>query len=487
MDYNWIETGLQLSRPELLIIGGTVAVIMLSIFKQLSRTFLFLCSCAILIGAGYITLLDIQSYTGQTILFKGAIGYDKFSLFFKMLFIAIAFITMLFSYPVIKNWTSGFVEFLSLLLCCTLGMIYMASSRTFLMMFLNLEFVSITSYIMAGLLRHNKKSIEASLKYIIYGAGSSGIMLFGMSFLYAITGSIDVYTVGNTLRHLDLPNSFYLITSILILAGFAYKMAIVPFHMWCPDVYEGAPTPVTAFFSTGPKIAGFAMMIRFVDGVFGKGSSPFEWQLIFIIVSVLSMLIGNLTALQQNNLKRLMAYSGIAHAGYMALIFLTFTQDSIGSLLFYSVIYSIMNLGAFITIIILEKYYNIDNIQSSAGFAYTNPFLAICLSIFMFSLVGLPPFAGFFSKLLVFMSVIKPLNYLTLFAILVAVITTVISLFYYVKIIGAMFLKQGGNFTITERVSLILNAPMAILALATVAIFITDWDWLFEFCKSCSL
>lgn len=487
-DYTWVAEGLKYFRPESILVCSIVLLVVLSAVKSLNKDLLVLVTLVLLAACGYVAFSDLSEFSYAQSLFKGAIEFDKFALFFKLFFIAVAFITAIFSFPLISRWNSGFPEFFVLLLSCTLGMILMAESRNFLMMFLNLEFVSITSYIMAGLSRHDRKSIEASLKYIIYGAGSSGIMLFGMSFLYGATGSIDVYEVGNMLASVNLSSTVYLVVSVLILAGFAYKMALAPFHMWCPDVYEGSPTPITAFFSTAPKIAGFAMMIRFADGVFGKVESPFEWKLIFFVLAILSMIFGNLAALHQTNLKRLMAYSGIAHAGYMALIFLSFNASSIGALLFYSLVYTVMNLGAFMIIIIMEKYYGVETIDDCSGFGRDYPVFAVPMALFMFSLVGLPPLAGFFGKLVVFMYPIEQMNLLGILAVTMAVIFSVISLFYYARVVAAMFLRQSSSpLPPKESVSPALIIPTTLFAAAIALLIFFDWDTIYEFCRNCSL
>jgi NADH-quinone oxidoreductase subunit N len=331
---------------------------------------------------------------------------------------------------VVRAWGRGKGEFFTLLLSCTLGMMLMAGANNLLMMYLALEFVSITSYVMAGMLRRNRKSSEASLKYLIYGAAASGLMIYGMTFLYGVTGTLDVPRLAAELAQVypRPQQTFYLITGVLVLAGFAYKIAAVPFHMWCPDAYEGAPTPVTAFFSVGPKAAGFAMLIRFLLGMFGTEPAryPIEWTLLLALMCVLTMAVGNFSALHQQNLKRLLAYSSIAHAGYMLLAFTVFSPAAVATVMFYLVIYLIMNLGAFLVVIVLEERYGIETVEGCKGIGWRLPFLGVMMGIFLFSLTGLPPTAGFWGKVYIFTEMIKTGEVFPITMCVIAVFFTVV-------------------------------------------------------------
>jgi NADH-quinone oxidoreductase subunit N len=312
------------------------------------------------------------------------------------------------------------------------------------MMYLSLEFVSITSYILAGMRSRDRFSSEASLKYIIYGAAASGMMIYGMSFLYGITGTLSVAEIGQRLaEHPILPMKALLI-STLIMAGFGYKIAAAPFHMWCPDVYQGAPTPVTAFFSVGPKAAGFAMLVRFASGVFHTAGpeGTFDWTLVMAILAVLTMAIGNFGAVQQQNLKRLMAYSSIGHAGYMLLAFAVFTPDSVASVLLYLTVYVIMNLGAFAIVIALEERYGIETVDGCRGLGWQAPWLCGLMTLFMISLTGLPPTAGFIGKLVLFGALVDTKSVFAISLAVIGVLFSVVSLYYYARVVGAMFLVK---------------------------------------------
>ncbi len=450
----WVLDGLKLVKPELALVGAILLVILVDLTRLRSAS--ALATIVGLLAAGWLLgrLAYPHDMAGQTlppvrqVVFRGAYAVDGFASYFKLAFITAALIVSLFSIPAIKDWTSGKGEFFTLLLSCTFGMLLMAGANDLLMMYLSLEFVSITSYIMAGFLRKNRKSAEASLKYIIYGAAASGFMIYGMTFLYGLTGTLNVHEIGLELSKNPPQPTLTLITSVLIMAGFGYKIAAVPFHMWCPDVYEGAPTPVTAFFSVGPKAAGFAMLARFLNEVYRAepGGATFEWKLVIALLAVLTMAVGNFGALHQQNLKRLLAYSSIAHAGYLLVAFVAFTEGARSALLFYIVIYVIMNLGAFLVVMVLEQKYGIETVDGCRGMGWRSPQLGAVMTIILFALTGLPPTAGFAGKFLVFSEVIKygvdPTHGLGVALVIIALVFSVVSLFYYMRIVAAMYLAK---------------------------------------------
>jgi NADH-quinone oxidoreductase subunit N len=454
-DNSWVLEGLRLVKPETALVASILVVILadLTRFKKAAAFFTLL---GLVFGA-WLTgqLLWPEASDGtrlsdpvHTVAFRGAYAIDGFANYFKLMFLAGSLVVAIFSIPAIKDWTSGKGEFFTLLLSCTFGMMLMAGANDLLMMYLSLEFVSITSYIMAGFLRKNRKSAEASLKYIIYGAAASGFMIYGMTFLYGLTGSLNVEAIGVSIAKNPPPATMTLITSVLIMAGFGYKIAAVPFHMWCPDVYEGSPTPVTAFFSIGPKAAGFAMLARFLHEVYRSepGGAAFEWKLVIALLAVLTMAVGNFAALHQQNLKRLLAYSSIAHAGYLLVAFVAFTPGSLSALLFYLVIYVVMNLGAFLVVLVLEQKYGIETVDGCRGMGWRSPLLGGVMTVFLFALTGLPPTAGFAGKFLVFSEVIKygidPTHGLGVALVIIALVFSVISLFYYMRIVAAMYLAK---------------------------------------------
>ncbi len=462
--------------PEVVLVGTILAVILADILR------LRVLACGLTVaGFAVAAGLIYRQVTGGTseIVFQGAYAVDGFAGVFKLTFLGAGLLTALFSGPAIRGWASGHSEFFALLVSCVFGMVLMAGANDLLLMYLSLEFASITSYVMAGLLRKNRRSAEASLKYIIYGAGASGMMIYGMSFLYGLTGTLEIRELGQRLAELGpaLPPTLTLVTSVLIMAGFGYKIAAVPFHMWCPDVYEGAPTPVTAFFSVGPKAAGFAMLARFLHGTFPATGGLFEWQMVLALISVLTMLVGNLGALQQRNLKRLLAYSSIAHAGYLLVAFAAFTDSARQHLVFYLVAYVIMNLGMFLVVLYLEDRYGIETVDDCRGLGWKDPQLGVLATVFLFSLTGLPPTAGFVGKLLLFSSVVDhglaTGKQLGIALVIVALVFSVISLFYYMRIAAAMFLskpREGGTESLPTGSGAVYTVLLWVLAAATVGL-----------------
>jgi NADH-quinone oxidoreductase subunit N len=469
----WVLDGLRAVKPELAMVAALVAVILVDLTK-----FKRAASVVTVIGLAATSWLVCRHVDEPaTAVFRNAYALDSFAGYFKLMFLGAALIVAVFSVPAIKDWTSGKGEFFALLLSCTFGMMLMAGANDLLMMYLSLEFVSITSYILAGFLRKNRKSAEASLKYIIYGAAASGFMIYGMSFLYGLTGTLNVKEVGVQLLQVSPQPTLTLITSVLIMAGFGYKIAAVPFHMWCPDVYEGAPTPVTAFFSVGPKAAGFAMLARFLHEVYRSepGGSTFEWRLVIALLAVLTMAVGNFGALQQQNLKRLLAYSSIAHAGYLLVAFVAFTKEARSALLFYLVIYVIMNLGAFLGVLVLEQKYGIETVDGCRGMGWRSPQLGAVMTIFLFALTGLPPTAGFAGKFLVFSQVISygvdpaQTHGLGTAMVVIALLFSVISLFYYMRIAAAMYLAKPADEAAEElSPGPVYGSLLWLLALATI-------------------
>jgi NADH-quinone oxidoreductase subunit N len=467
----WVLDGLKHVGPELAMVGALLVVILADL-TRLRRASALLA----IVGLGVASWLVCKHLKEPAhAVFRGAYQLDGFANYFKLLFLSAGIIVAVFSIPAIKDWHSGKGEFFALLLSCTFGMMLMSGANDLLMMYLSLEFVSITSYIMAGFLRKNRKSAEASLKYIIYGAAASGFMIYGMTFLYGLTGTLNVHEIGLQLLQVSPQPTLTLITSVLIMAGFGYKIAAVPFHMWCPDVYEGAPTPVTAFFSVGPKAAGFAMLARFLHEVYKSepGGSAFEWKLVIALLAVLTMAVGNFGALQQQNLKRLLAYSSIAHAGYLLVAFVAFTKGSLSALLFYLVIYVIMNLGAFLGVLVLEQKYGIETVDGCRGMGWRSPQLGAVMTIFLFALTGLPPTAGFAGKFLVFSRVIEygvdPTHGLGIALVVIALLFSVVSLFYYMRIVAAMYLAKPADEG-AEEVSpgLVYGTLLWLLALGTI-------------------
>ncbi len=394
--------------PEIVVGGAILVVLIADLAPRMRRAAPFLALLALAV-AGFFTVESALRGLPPRALFRGAYAVDGLSSFFKMAFLGSSFMVGVFSIPAIRSWPSGKGEYFTLLLACTFGLMLLSGANDMLLMYLSLEFVSLTSYVLSGMLRRNRKSAEASLKYVIYGAAASGFMIYGMSFLYGLTGTLQVGEVGRRLAELNVPPAMSLLTGVLVLVGFGYKIAAVPFHMWCPDVYEGAPTPVTAFFSVGPKAAGFAVLARFLWNVYPHepGAGQFEWKLVVAVLAVLTMAVGNLGAIHQQNLKRLLAYSSIAHAGYLLVAFAVFTPETLSAVLFYVAVYVMMNLGAFLVVVVLEERYGVETVDGCRGLGWRAPEPCGLMVVFLLSLTGIPPTAGFAGKLLVFTSVIR--------------------------------------------------------------------------------
>ncbi len=442
MDLGNLES-LRFFYPESILTGTILFLVLLDLVVENKKSL----GLIALLGCLFSLFATWQLYgTPGGLLFYRMIILDNFSLFFKVvsLLAAMLVIWMSLSCREIREIHQG--EYYTVLLTSALGMFFMASSSNLLMAYLSLELVSLTSYILTGFLPHNRRSSEAALKYLIYGGVASGTMIYGMSWVFGMTGSLDYSRINEVLLQGEVNRLSLFMAFVFILAGFGYKIVFVPFHMWSPDVYQGAPTPITAFLSVGSNAAGVAIMVRFffpavsrlgVDGnwLFISGV---EWPHLLLIVSMVTMTLGNLCALNQQNVKRLLAYSGIAHAGYILMGLVVLNNDGLKAMLFYVVVYLIMNLGAFLVVVIVANATGREDIEGYRGLAWRGAAIpAVCMAIFLFSLTGLPPLAGFVGKFFLFAAVIKEEFYLLA---VVAIINSVISLYYYARIVKTMFL-----------------------------------------------
>jgi len=385
--------------------------------------------------------------------FSGMISVDPFAAFFKILVGFAALIIIVFSFfsSEVLSTVRRMGEYFSLLVAMTLGMYLMAGASNLLMMVLALELTSLSSYILAGYTKEASDSSEASLKYILYGALSSGVMLYGISILFGLTGATDFLGINKVLALGTTNYISLLVATIFILVGFGYKISAVPFHFWTPDVYEGAPITITAFLSVASKAAGFSMMIRFFKVTFldthivGLPSGMWasiagvEWNKLIAILSVLTMTLGNLVAIWQKNLKRLLAYSSIAHAGYMLMGVAILSDKGIAAVLVYFIVYLFMNLGAFLVVMMIANKTGSENIDTYKGLGYRSPLVGVAMVIFFISLTGLPPTAGFIGKLYLFAAL---LDAKWIWLAIVGAINSVISLYYYVRVLRNMFLRD---------------------------------------------
>jgi NADH-quinone oxidoreductase subunit N len=468
--------------PELAVTVALLAVIVFDLaFPRIRKSLNLLTAAAGLI-AGIWFLLPLCGMPDSTI-FYGMVAIDPMALFFKGFFLVTSFLVLLIANgsPEIDRDRMG--EFQTMLLGVTLAMMLLASSTDMLMLFLSLEMLSVGSYIMVGFLRNSRQSNEASLKYFLFGAVSTGCMLYGITLLFGLAGSAKFAAVREVLVKSAATGEnslMLLVASVLIIAGFGFKTAAVPFHFWCPDVYTGAPTPVTAFLSVGPKAAGFAALVRFFfTGLSSSSGSPVRWSalttmnwpLLLLMLSLLTMTLGNIAALRQDNLKRLLAYSSIAHAGYILMGAVVVTTEGLQSIVIYLITYLFMNLGAFLVVIEVFNRTGSFDIKAYSGLVRRSPFLAIAMSIFMLSLMGIPPFAGFFGKLFVFAAAVR--RDLAWFAV-VGALNSVIAVYYYVRVIKTMIIDSAETESKIE-VPLASQVLVWAMLLPTVGLMLM-WD-----------
>jgi len=461
--------------PELILTASIVIVLVADLIFKKSKEFII---PLMSVGALIITLFfTVAQYSkGLESLFFDMIVLDGMAIFFKLLVTVATIFIIFFSMP--QKQTKS--EFYVLLLAIVLGMFLMVSSSDLLMMLISLEIVGLASYVLAGINKDSLKSSEAALKYVLFGAASTGVMAFGMSLLYGMTGETNLFAIQNQLMLTQPPAISVFISVILILAGLGYKIAMVPFHFWVPDVYEGAPTPITAFFSVAPKAAGLGLLARFMTSTVGHqiSTDATEWiqnieinaPLLLAVLSILTMTLGNLIALKQSNVKRMMAYSSIAHAGYILMAFVVFNSVGYMAVMIYTAIYLLMNIGAFWIIHIVAEKLDGEEIETYHGLGYRAPYAAVCMAIFMFSLTGLPPLAGFIGKFYLFAAIIEQNWY---WLAIIGVLNSVVSLYYYAGVVKAMFLVKLDN---PKEVSISMYDKI-MLAVLTIPLLIFGVYW----------
>ncbi len=393
--------------------------------------------------------------------FNAMVVQDNYSLFFKIIFLVTAGLTTLMSVRFLKWEEFNYGEYYILLLFATVGMMLMAGAADLMIIFLGLETFSLAIYVLAGFFRNQVKSNESSLKYFLLGAFSSGFLLYGIALLYGATGTTNLKGIYEFARKIDLlTDPLLLIGMSLLIVGFGFKVASVPFHMWTPDVYEGAPTSVTAFMSVGPKAAGFAAFLRVF--LYSLSSVQNEWVWILWVLAVLTMTLGNVVALAQKNIKRMLAYSSIAHAGYILVAMVAASERSTASILYYLLAYAFMNLGAF-GVVILYGRKGEENILISdySGMASKYPLLAAAMAIFMFSLAGIPPTAGFVGKFYIFSAAVKS-GYIGL--AIIGVLNSALSVYFYLRVTVMMYMRNPEK----EQARLDLNPAMVIALVIAV-------------------
>lgn len=481
---------LTLFLPELIVIATLAVVLVVDLLARQERGNASL--MAGLLGiVGALLALGWTTHFQDQLYFWGMLSADGFSHFFRLFFLVVAAVALCYGYQSNEVGLDRKGEFYLLILAVTLGMMLLVSSTHLLLLYLSLELISILSYVLAGFQIKDRFANEAALKYTLFGAVASGMMLYGISLLYGFTGSLhfaDLQTFLSAAATSGATSNsmLFILTVILLLAGFGFKMTMVPMHLWSPDVYEGAPTPSAAFFTVAPKAAGFAAFIRFFYTVLAQPSLPSEvwvtlagldWSKLLAILSALTMTLGNLSALRQTSAKRLLAYSSIAHAGYILMGFAVLSADGLRAVMFYFIVYYLMNFGAFMIVGLLSESLGGEEIDRFSGLGKTAPFAAVVLTIFLLSLTGIPPFAGFIGKVYLFAAVVRGELY---WLALVGVINSVISLYYYARLVRAMFLVKEPAVLTLAPLPFVMRGVLMILCVPTL-LFGIYWEPVIRF------
>ncbi len=463
--------------PELAVTAAILLLILVHVAgkNRLSPLPAFLA----LVGAGAALLLaGLTPPLPDRAIFEGMVAVDGFAVFFKVLTALATVVVVFMSMDSRELAERSQAEYYIFLLCVLLGMFLLTAATDIVMLYIALELVSIPSYLLAGYLKGKRASTEASMKYVIYGATASGVMIYGFSLLYGMTGSTQIAEIGRLLSA-GRGTLALLLSAVMVTVGFGYKIAAVPFHMWSPDVYEGAPTPVTAFLSVGPKAAGFAVLVRFFYTVFASPGAaagswtffpPVDWPLMFAVLSAVTMTVGNFVAINQKNVKRMLAYSSIAHAGYMLMGFTLLTAVGLRAILFYLVVYLFMNLGAFYVVVLVANGTRSEEIADYSGLGTRAPLAAVSLAIFLFALTGIPPFSGFIGKVYLFAEVINRGVY---WLAVVAALNSVVSLYYYARIVKVMFLEEPREPSALP----VATVPAAVVVLLAVPTLVLGVYW----------
>jgi NADH-quinone oxidoreductase subunit N len=455
------EIDLYLIAPEIIITAFGFLVLLVDVFlpKKENKGYLGVISLIGIFLAGVLTVTQMGSVKSG---FEGMFVSDGFALFFKVTFLIIAFLTVLISIGYTKREGMAFGEYYALILFSTLGMMLMAAGTHLITIFLGLETMSISIYILAGMMRENRRSVEAALKYFLLGAFATGFLLYGIALIYGATGSLYLKDVAAYIAEKNLLRSPMLLMSLVFLTiGFGFKIASVPFHMWTPDVYEGAPTSITAFMATGVKAAGFSALIR----VFFSALPAFrpDWTSIMWLIAVATMTVGNIIAISQTNIKRMLAYSSIAHAGYILVAFVAGNELGTSGILFYLMAYAFMNIGAFTCVILLGKKGEENTlINDYAGIGFKYPLLAASMTIFLLSMAGIPPLGGFMAKLYVFSAAVKAKFY---WLAILGVLNSAISVYYYLRVTVLMYFRES-----EQEITGLQFSPASVFALVIAVI-----------------
>ena len=422
--------------PELVIVLTFVIVMVFDLFKSIRKSVL---AWVTIIGSAIALWASVEMLHAGVIgnEFNGMLRVDRFSMFFNIIFLVSTILVTLISINYLDRNDKRQGEYYVLILLATLGMMLMASGNELIVVFLGLELMSLSLYVLAGYFRSIQVSSEAGMKYLLLGAFASGFFLYGIALIYGGAGTTSIPEIASELEA-GGKSPLMLAGMFLLIVGFGFKVALVPFHQWAPDVYEGAPTPIAAFISAGPKAAGFAAFLRIFTGAL-ESLQP-EWIVVVVILAALTMTVGNVIATAQSNIKRMLAYSSVAHAGYVLVGLAAANKDGISSAMLYLFIYCVMNIGAFAAVI-LARTEDGENLRIAdyAGLGFRKPLLALFMTIMLLSLAGFPPTAGFVGKFYVFRSAVDAGH---TWLVVVAAINTAISAFYYLRVVVTMYMQE---------------------------------------------
>jgi NADH-quinone oxidoreductase subunit N len=460
--------------PELVLTGTIVVVLLVDLIWRDRQLVARLASLGTL--AALIPVITLAVDGADRSMFGGAYVVDNYALAFKAFFLVAAYVSLLASFDYIAEGDYYQGEFYVLLLTSVLGMTVMASARDLISIFVALETISIPTFVLAGWRKHDTKSNEAALKYFLIGVLSSAVMLYGMSLVYGVAGTTVLADIGAFFAQFETGQALITVSLLMIIVGFAFKVSAVPFHFWAPDTYEGAPTPVTAFLSVASKTAGFVALMQIVRfGFFPSGDS---WQPILWVLAALSMTLGNLAALRQTNIVRMLAYSSVAQGGFI-LVPLAVAGDVTGNsaweaVVIYILIYGAMNLGAFACVIGVARRTRSAEIDTYRGLGRTSPFLAVMLTLFLFSLAGIPPLGGWFAKFVMFRAVFDANTTAAVVLGVIAAVNSVIALFYYAGVGRVMWFREPVDASVADAPATTSSRlPVALGAAIVLTIGIT--------------
>ncbi len=461
------ELNITAALPEVFLACAGMILLMLGVFRGNSGTRLVLSLTVACFALAFVVIAVSMGRSEQAM--GGLFVADAFGDFMKLLVLAGSAVTLIMSMRYIEREDMARFEYPVLILFATVGMLLMISANDMLSLYLGLELQSLSLYVVAAFRRDHLRSSEAGLKYFVLGALSSGMLLYGISMIYGFAGTTSFAALAAQLEGTATAPIGLIIGIVFLAAGLAFKISAVPFHMWTPDVYEGAPTPVTAFFATAPKMAAVALIVRVMIGPFGDLAD--QWQQIIWFISVASMILGALAAISQTNIKRLMAYSSIGHIGYALIGLAAGTEQGINGILLYMTIYIVMNLGTFAVILCMrQKDTMMERIDDLKGLSKTHPAMALALGIFMFSMAGIPPLVGFFGKFYIFLAAIEAGLYVLA---VIGVLSSVIGAYYYLRIVKLMYFDdpiEAFDRPIGREMGVILTVTSLLIVLLSLGL-----------------